>query len=591
MNALPADVYICPHCHELHDDLIDSFPGVIGERVIQHVQMALANWQPVMGLCPACADIFLQRALRDLARENAWSELHEYTELVYDDDRTHIIPTPVRVHANPRYTGKGVTIAFIDSGFYPHPDLVEPTNRILRYVDVTDADAMESYDYTRPTPSSWHGMMTSVAACGNGYLSSGVYRGIASSANVVLVRVSDPDTGRIDDDAIYRGLAWVIANQARYDIRVVNMSVGGDIDPYRGNPVDMKANEAVQRGMVVVAAAGNQAVRQLRPPASAGQVITVGGLDDQNSLLRSQHRMYWSNYQGSERNPKPEVIAPSIWLAAPILPGTRVAHEAAELHRLLHLPDAELRLAVQRAPRWLDLQAHATAPLHQLRDAIRARFAAANLISTHYKHVDGTSFAAPIVSSIVAQMLEANPSLSPADVKRILIDTANPLPEVERERQGYGVVNPSRAVAAALRQGVGALASRPVSPWIRTGKVVFTYQNSKVSSVRLMASFTLWDRNGPLFKRDAPGVWSLTIDAPPPGRYAYKLLVDETEYVPDPENGFQVPDGYGGWNTVLVVPRRRAAPHPLPPSPKMGEGEKKKDAGPPSPPVEEGDRG
>ncbi len=571
MNALAASAYICPHCHELHDDFVDSFPGVIGERVIQYVQAAIPRWQPEMGLCPACAEIFLQRALRDLARENVWSELHEYTQLVYDDDRAHIIPTPVRVHANPQYTGKGVSIAFIDSGFYPHPDLIEPTNRILRYVDVTDANAMESYDYTRPTVSSWHGMMTSVAACGSGHLSHGVYRGIASNANVVLVRVSDPTTGRIDDDAIYRGLAWVIANQARYDIRVVNISVGGDINPYRGNPVDAKANEAVQRGMVVVVAAGNQAVRQLRPPASASQVITVGGLDDQNSLLRSQHRMYWSNFQGTPRHPKPEVIAPSIWLAAPILPDTRVALEAAELHRLLHLPDSELRFAVQRAPRWLDLQPHATETLSQLRDAIRRKFAAANLISAHYKHVDGTSFAAPIVSSIVAQMLEANPSLTPGDVKRILIETANPLPDVERERQGYGVVNPSRAVAAALRQGVGALASRPVSPWIRNGKVIFTYQNARARSVRLMASFTLWDKSGPLFKQDAPGVWTLMIDAPPPGRYAYKLLVNETEYVPDPENGFQVPDGFNGWNTVLVVPRhRRPGPHPLPPSPEMG---------------------
>lgn len=86
-----------------------------------------------------------------------------------------------------------------------------------------------------------------------------------------------------------------------------------------------------------------------------------------------------------------------------------------------------------------------------------------------------------------------------------------------------------------------------------------------------MASFTLWDKSGPLFKQDAPGVWTLMIDAPPPGRYAYKLLVNETEYVPDPENGFQVPDGFNGWNTVLVVPRhRRPGPHPLPPSPEMG---------------------
>jgi serine protease AprX len=66
--------------------------------------------------------------------------------------------------------------------------------------------------------------------------------------------------------------------------------------------------------------------------------------------------------------------------------------------------------------------------------------------------VDGTSFASPIVTSIVAQMLEANPKLTPAEVKRILIDTARRLPSVAVERQGWGVVQPAAAIAEAERR-------------------------------------------------------------------------------------------------------------------------------------------
>ena len=78
------------------------------------------------------------------------------------------------------------------------------------------------------------------------------------------------------------------------------------------------------------------------------------------------------------------------------------------------------------------------------------------MISEHYKFVDGTSFAAPLVSSTVACMLEANPLLTPQQVKRILIDTAERLPGIEIDRQGWGVVAPSRAVELALSLRPGA---------------------------------------------------------------------------------------------------------------------------------------
>ena len=52
-----------------------------------------------------------------------------------------ILPTPVRLFASDWFRGRGVTIAFLDAGFFAHPDLVEPEDRILRYVDVNRTGA------------------------------------------------------------------------------------------------------------------------------------------------------------------------------------------------------------------------------------------------------------------------------------------------------------------------------------------------------------------------------------------------------------------------------------------------------------------
>ena len=72
------------------------------------------------------------------------------------------------------------------------------------------------------------------------------------------------------------------------------------------------------------------------------------------------------------------------------------------------------------------------------------------MINKNYKYVDGTSFAAPIVSSVAAQMIEANPRLTPSEIKKILISTAERLPHHEVDRQGWGVIDARRAVELAL---------------------------------------------------------------------------------------------------------------------------------------------
>ena len=74
------------------------------------------------------------------------------------------------------------------------------------------------------------------------------------------------------------------------------------------------------------------------------------------------------------------------------------------------------------------------------------------LIDAHYQHVDGTSVSVAIASSIVAQMLEANPRLTPAGVKAILMTTAEPLVGVPVERQGAGILSATSALKG-VRKG------------------------------------------------------------------------------------------------------------------------------------------
>lgn len=364
------------------------------------------------------------------------------------------LPVPVRMDADERYTGRGITIAFLDSGFYAHEDLTEPVNRIVAYHSIFVTDDDPSFLKT-PDVASWHGMMTSVVAAGNGHLSDGFYRSIAPAASVVLVKIGK--TGRIPEYNIEEGLRWVLTNKDKYDIRVVNISAGGDFEqPYLKNSLCQLVEETVKAGLTVVCAVGNAGLapgHPVLPPASAPSSIAVGGLDDQNSLNRARRGMYRSSYGPTiDGLQKPEVIAPGIWVAGPILPHTPTAIEArlyAELDAALDEKLNDIILEHAGVDKDLDEARDLSVPL--LRQLISIKLREGNVINQHYKFVDGTSFAAPIVSSIVACMLEANPKLTPQQVKRILIETAERVAGVEVDRQGWGVVVPRKAVEMALR--------------------------------------------------------------------------------------------------------------------------------------------
>ncbi|MBI5472784.1 MAG: S8 family serine peptidase [Ignavibacteriae bacterium] len=458
----------CPICSQHVEQLIREFRGEGELRVVQKLQSLTPSWSPAAGLCERC--LYLNEfALREegflpdpdamgVPQQAGTTALRSTLFRQRVGNEFALLPTPLRLNADPRFRGKGVTIAFIDSGFSPHPDLIKRWNRIRAIVDVTDDRFPRAY-FSHPHVESWHGTMTSVAAAGDGYLSRGLYRGIASDADVVLIKVWDTNTRHISMRDITRALRWAIEHAADYGIRIISLSVADD-EPasLRESPVDLAVEDAVSKGIVVVTAVGNNPTKPIVPPASSPSAITVGGLDDQNQIWKDYRQMFHSTFGTTlDGHLKPELIAPAIWVAGPILPGTDQSQEAPLLFKLLHVGQ---RHAENILENHRDILHHAPKGLAKgdYKSWARSRISEMKYIAPHYKHVDGTSFASPIVSSVVAQMLEANPGLSPADVKAILMHTAEPLRHVARDQQGKGVLNPRAAVelalAGTLRAGV-----------------------------------------------------------------------------------------------------------------------------------------
>ncbi|MDX2044561.1 MAG: S8 family serine peptidase [Acidobacteriota bacterium] len=483
------------------------------------------------------------------------------TKQAIDHAHTHaqnrfaVIPVAERLAADTTRTSRGVTIAILDSGFYPHPDLTEPRNRIVAFHDVTNPKA--KLDASVPPQSwDWHGTQTSVTAAGNGFLSEGVYRGLASAANVVLVKVSN--AGRIKDENIVSGLEWVIANKDRYGIRVVSMSLGGDADvSFQESLVDEAAERAVRAGLTLVVAAGNSGCTDEHrpiPPANSPSVITVGGYSDNNELGARKVDPYCSSFGPTiDGVLKPEIVAPAIWVAAPILPETDFYRRAEALSIIAAAPDYQMqKLAGEfwREAAWP--QSMASASPTEIRELAETGLRESKVVATHYQHVDGTSFAAPIVASVVAQMIEANPQLTPAAVKNILVATADRSANLSLHQQGYGILNARRAVVEAASEIHTHEECDFNAPRVENGNLVFWFHDDSAKSVSLAGDFNDWNPQATFFAKHQSGMWRAEINALSTGSYEYKLVVDG-KWLDDPSNGLKVSDNHGSFNSVLNI--------------------------------------
>lgn len=547
--------HTCPLCHRpLDPDLFARRPK-LEEHIARILHENNPGWKCEDGVCPECVHGAIEKTIEGRSLTSLQAELLTPFP-VYSRDEKRLLTTPVRVDANPNFSGRGITIAFLDSGFYPHPDLVRPKNRILCYVDATGRVPIEKQNFKQPLVTSWHGLMTSAICAGNGFMSDYLYRGVADKANLVLVKTGNLRGRGIRERDISRALTWVLHNRERFNIRILNISLGGD-NPTTGKSTELDelVEAAVATGLIVVVAAGNSGHPIIIPPASAPSAITVGGFNDQNHLDPRYRRMYWSSYgRGINSVRKPDLIAPAIWVAAPMLPKTSTHNAALFFWRLAGASDRVLSKAMESSyvQTRLARKMH-NLPPSEIRLAIQEYLNEQKFIHPHYQHVDGTSMAAPIVSGVVAQMLEANPSLKPAKVKEILMVTADPLNDAPAERQGAGAINAGRAIAAALRMNGGLLQGIPISPNIGLSEITFYYYDPSAREVALIGSFNNWQSGDGQMIQIRPGLWEGILDVPARGMHRYKFLIDRSRWTHDPENPFRIEDGFGGFNSLITI--------------------------------------
>ncbi|PCJ19275.1 MAG: hypothetical protein COB02_07760 [Candidatus Cloacimonadota bacterium] len=471
------------------------------------------------------------------------------TRVLKSTSEYEILPTPLRLDVDPSYTGKGVTIAFLDGGFYPHPDLMKPSRRVVAYKDLGAPHRPKS-DFEKPDHRSWHGMQTCVSAVGNGYLSKGLYKGIAYESDVALLKVAG-DEG-FSTESIVAGIEWCIRKRKRYNIRVLNISLGvNGSGSFRESIINHAAEEAVQSGINVVVAAGNESWSEITPPGNSPSVITVGGLDDRNSLDQKDFGMYHSSFGKTyDGVMKPEIIAPGIWVAAPTLPGTFFYREAEFVWKLSQAKSLyHLKEILNSFEGSLDyLEDLKRMPFQDCMGFISHKIKEFKLISPYYQHVDGTSFSAPIVCSIIAQILEANSKLTPKNVKEILMESAQRLDNVAVEKQGCGVVQARAAVALAVQKSVSVGFEYPE---IKENTVKLIYIKKEARTVEVAGSFNDWKSGEYFLKKNKQDVFEIDIALPTQGTWEYKFLIDGETWVDDSLNSTKHYDGYGGFNSVV----------------------------------------
>jgi serine protease AprX len=298
-------------------------------------------------------------------------------------------------------TGNGVTVAVLDSGVNSgHPDL-KGSNLVVVKVNPKALGGGDG-----------HGHGTHVVGIVKGRDPYGRYIGAAPDARVISVKIAD-DTGAATEGDLLDGLQWVNDNRLAYNIRAVNLSVNAAIpQSYKTSAIAAAVETLWMNGVAVVVASGNKGTQLSNQtwyaPANDPFVITVGALDDNLTAGTADDSLAPFSSRGVTQDGfyKPEIVAPGRKIVAPLASGgATLAKE---------FPD--------------------------------------RITDTNYIRLSGTSMAAPVVTGVVALLLERYPTLTPNQVKWLLQQTANPYPG---KADSAGVVDPVEALQVAATGKLG----------------------------------------------------------------------------------------------------------------------------------------
>jgi serine protease AprX len=305
-------------------------------------------------------------------------------------------------------TGAGVDVALIDSGVLGVAALDCP-GKLVRGPDFS----VDAYDPDlRGLDAFGHGSHMAGVIAGDDAETG--YQGIAPGARLVSVKVAGAD-GVTSLVRVLMALDWVRRNRNSngLHIRVLNLSFGVDARrSYVREPLAYAAEQLWNRGVTVVAAAGNKAdgIGSLDLPAADPFLLAVGASDTQNTDGPDDDTV--ADFSSRDAVRPPDVVAPGTGVISLRVPGSTLDEE----------------------------------------------FPAAR-IGDRFFRGNGTSQAAAVVSGLVARLLQARPELTPDQVKALLKSGAVDLP-ADVSAAGAGRVD----LARTLDMPAPAAAAQPFQP-------------------------------------------------------------------------------------------------------------------------------
>jgi serine protease AprX len=250
-----------------------------------------------------------------------------------------------------------------------------------------------------------HGTHVAGIACGDGHSQGGAYRGVAPGADLYAVKVLDR-TGAAYMSDVMAGIDWAI----QQDVHILNLSLSGPAPGDGSDALSETCDLVAERGFVVCVAAGNSGpeTRSIGPPGCARQVITVGASTDEDLVMEASSRG-----PTSDGRTKPDVLFPGTGIISCRAQGTELG-----------------------------------SPLNSL-----------------YTEMSGTSMATPHACGVAALLLEADPGLTPAEIKELIMASAVDL-GLEGNTQGAGRGDAGEAIARTrtpedVRETPGCLAHFP----------------------------------------------------------------------------------------------------------------------------------
>lgn len=290
-----------------------------------------------------------------------------------------------QVFCDTTYTGKNITVAVLDTGVVRHPDYAE---RIIGFTDFVNG-RLGIYD------DDSHGSHVTGILGGNGSISNERYRGIAPQCNLVIGKILN-NNGDGTTEHMVRGVEWILKNQKKWNIRILNISVGMGLALKEGRKEALIAcaENAWEQGLVVVVAAGNAGPLPgtISPIGKSKKVIAVGchegGYMGKRDSLCEHHS---GRGDIDDFIKKPDIVAP----------GTEIISCSSGVK-------------------------------HTFKGWQNA-----------YVAKTGTSMATPIVSGAAALYLEKYPEADNGEVKRQILYSATDLKE-PWQKQGWGMVNVER---------------------------------------------------------------------------------------------------------------------------------------------------